>query len=160
MAPDHHRHHQVHHHASADQLVNLFRKSDHDLTVIHHRLEREFRQIYPDDANPLKLVSRIKKVLDDVSSLKDQCQELLVAKQDLIDQARTTLVGNRSLIRKMQASVSIPLTSDSEDPAYANFNQIIDEWTKQVQSASGSEQHVADTKDLNKLLFSAIVQSS
>ncbi|KAF7851839.1 hypothetical protein BT93_L2002 [Corymbia citriodora subsp. variegata] len=154
MAPDHH-----HHHPSTDQLMNLFHKSNHDLTAIHHRLEREFRQVYPDNANPLKLVSRIKKVLEDVSSLKDQCQELLVAKQDLIDQAQTTLVGNRSLIRKMQASVSIPLTSDSEDPAYANFNQIIDEWTKQVQSASGGEEHVADTKDLNKLLFSAIVQN-
>ncbi|XP_030544167.1 uncharacterized protein LOC115750757 isoform X2 [Rhodamnia argentea] len=130
MAPDHH------HHPSTDQLVTLFHKSHHGLTVIHHRLEREFHQVYPDNANPLKLVSRIKKVLDDVSSLKDQCQELLAAKQELIDQARTTLVGNRSLLRKMQASMSIPLTSDSEDPAYANFNQIIDEWTKQVQSAS------------------------
>ncbi|KAI6689573.1 hypothetical protein NL676_026401 [Syzygium grande] len=155
MAPDHHHHH----HPSTDQLVNLFHKSHHDLAVIHHRLEREFHQIYPDNANPLKLVTRIKKVLEDVSSLKDQCQELLVAKQDLIDQARTTLVGNRGLLRKMQASVSIPVTSDSEDSAYANFNQVIDEWTKQVQSASGAKEHVADAEDLNKLLFSAIVQN-
>ncbi|XP_030544166.1 uncharacterized protein LOC115750757 isoform X1 [Rhodamnia argentea] len=154
MAPDHH------HHPSTDQLVTLFHKSHHGLTVIHHRLEREFHQVYPDNANPLKLVSRIKKVLDDVSSLKDQCQELLAAKQELIDQARTTLVGNRSLLRKMQASMSIPLTSDSEDPAYANFNQIIDEWTKQVQSASAGEEHVADAEDLNKLLFSAVVRNS
>uniref|UniRef100_A0A2P2KAU4 Uncharacterized protein n=1 Tax=Rhizophora mucronata TaxID=61149 RepID=A0A2P2KAU4_RHIMU len=39
----------------------------------------------------------------------------------------------------MQASVGIPLNTESEDPALANFNQIIDEWTMQVRSRIGND---------------------
>uniref|UniRef100_A0A2P2KAQ9 Uncharacterized protein MANES_16G132100 n=1 Tax=Rhizophora mucronata TaxID=61149 RepID=A0A2P2KAQ9_RHIMU len=60
----------------------------------------------------------------------------------------------------MQASVGIPLNTESEDPALANFNQIIDEWTMQVRSRIGDERHNSDSEDVNKLLFSAIVQSN
>ncbi|CAK9163694.1 unnamed protein product [Ilex paraguariensis] len=80
-----HRHHhhlpETQHHQSVDGLVNLFTKGNHDLTVIQHKLEKEFQQIYPDSANPMKLVSRIKKVQEELSSMKEQCRELLAAKQ-------------------------------------------------------------------------------
>lgn len=36
-----------------------------------------------------------------------------------------TLVGNRTFIQRIQASVGVAITSDSEDPAYINFNQVI-----------------------------------
>ncbi|EOY29294.1 Uncharacterized protein TCM_036881 [Theobroma cacao] len=120
-----HRNHQEQsHHQAADNLVNLFSKANHDLLVVHYRLEKEFQQIYPDNANPMKLVSRIKKIQEELSSLTEQCRELLSAKQDLIDKARTTLVGNRNLLQHMQAPMGIPVTSDSDDPAFANFNQV------------------------------------
>lgn len=45
--------------------------------------------------------------------------------QDLIDKAQRTLVGNRKMIQKMQASARIPQTDDSDDPAYANFIQVL-----------------------------------
>ncbi|XWS72777.1 hypothetical protein CRYUN_Cryun02cG0069900 [Craigia yunnanensis] len=148
------------HHQAADNLMNLFTKANHDLLVVLYRLEKEFQQIYPDNANPMKLVSRIKKIQEELSSLTEQCRELLSAKQDLIDKARTTLVGNRNLLQRMQASTGIPLTSDSDDPAFTNFNQIIDEWTAQVRSRIGDETHESESEDINKLLFSAIVQSN
>lgn len=44
--------------------------------------------------------------------------------QDLIDKAKTILVGNRSLLQRMQASTGIPVTDDSNDPSYTNFNQV------------------------------------
>lgn len=111
----------------------------------------------------MKLVSRIKKIQEELSSLTEQCRELLSAKQvlflnlrnfrgfsfrslnflklreifgvdlclfidfifqDLIDKATTTLVGNRNLLQRMQTSTGIPLTSDSDDPAFTNFNQV------------------------------------
>ncbi|GMP83815.1 hypothetical protein CsSME_00037601 [Camellia sinensis var. sinensis] len=122
----------LHNNQAVDNLVNLLTKANHDLTLVQHKLEKEFQQIYPDNANPIKLVSRIKKLQQDLSSLKEQCRVLLAAKQDLIDKARTTLVGNRSSLQRLQASTGIPVTSDSDDPAYTNFKQIIDEWTTQV----------------------------
>ncbi|KAF5957414.1 hypothetical protein HYC85_004639 [Camellia sinensis] len=117
--------HHLHNNQAVDNLVNLLTKASHDLTLVQHKLEKEFQQIYPDNANPIKLVSRIKKLQQDLSSLKEQCRVLLAAKQDLIDKARTTLVGNRSSLQRLQASTGIPVTSDSDDPAYTNFNQVI-----------------------------------
>ncbi|KAJ6856306.1 hypothetical protein POPTR_018G016300v4 [Populus trichocarpa] len=152
-----HRH--VHHQAT-DSLVNLFTKANNDLTLVQLKLEREFQQIYPDNANPVKLVNRIKKVQGDLTVLKDQCQELLAAKQDLIDKARTVLVGNRNLIQRMEVSIGVDVTGDAEDPAFVNFNQIIDEWTTQVRARTGDEKHDSDAEDINKLLFSAIVQNN
>ncbi|XP_011036717.1 PREDICTED: uncharacterized protein LOC105134123 [Populus euphratica] len=152
-----HRH--VHHQAT-DSLVNLFTKANNDLTLVQLKLEREFQQIYPDNANPVKLVNRIKKVQGDLTVLKDQCQELLAAKQDLIDKARTVLVGNRNLIQRMEVSIGVDVTGDAEDPAFVNFNQVIDEWTTQVRARTGDEKHDSDAEDINKLLFSAIVQNN
>ncbi|XP_021889399.1 uncharacterized protein LOC110808268 isoform X4 [Carica papaya] len=156
---DHHLRQQNHHQAM-DTLVNLFTKANHDLSVVHYKLEKEFQQIYPNNANPMKLLYRIKKVQEDVLTLKEQCRELLSAKQELIDKARTTLVGNRSILQRMQASLDVPTTSDADDPAFASFNQIIDEWTAQVRSRTGNEEHDSDSEDINKLLFSAIVQTN
>ncbi|KAJ7966307.1 spindle and kinetochore-associated protein 2 [Quillaja saponaria] len=152
-----HNHQQ--HHQATDGLVNLFTKANHDLSVVHYKLEREFQQIYPDNANPMKLVSRIKKIQDDVSTLKEQCRELLEAKQDLIDEAQTTLIGNKNLVQRMQASLGIPFTGE-DDIAFTNFKQIIEEWRVQVRSRTGDDKHDSDSDDVNKLLFSAIVQSN
>uniref|UniRef100_A0A9I9EEA5 Protein FAM33A n=1 Tax=Cucumis melo TaxID=3656 RepID=A0A9I9EEA5_CUCME len=78
MGIDHHLHQ---HHQAADGLMNLFTKANLDLSVVQYRLEKEFQQIYPESANPMKLVSRIKKIQDDISTLKEQCREVLTAKQ-------------------------------------------------------------------------------
>ncbi|PWA97899.1 hypothetical protein CTI12_AA024930 [Artemisia annua] len=147
------------HHNAVDSLANLFTKANHDLTLVHNRLDKEFRQIYPDNANPMKLVARIKKIQDELPALKDQCRELLSAKQDLIDKARTTIVGNRASLQRLQTSVGVPVTSDSDDPAFTNFNEVIDEWTVQVRSRTGDESH-EDSEDINNMLFSAIVQGN
>ncbi|XP_022935897.1 spindle and kinetochore-associated protein 2 isoform X1 [Cucurbita moschata] len=147
------------HHQAADGLTNLFTKANHDLSVVQYRLEKEFQQIYPDSANPMKLALRIKKIRDDISTLKEQCREVLMAKQDVIDKARTVLVGNRNMVHKMQASMGKPFVSDDDDPAFVQFKQITEEWTTQVQSKIGEDgQEDAESSDVNKLLFSAVVQ--
>ncbi|KAF3673776.1 hypothetical protein FXO38_05510 [Capsicum annuum] len=146
-------------HQSVDGLLTLFKKANHDLTTVHNKLEKEFQQVYPDNANPMKLVSRIKKVQDEMCSLKEQCRELLAAKQDLIDKARATVVGNRLLLQKLLLSAGVPVTSDSDDPSYASFNQVIDEWTTQVRSRTEDESPESG-EDINQMLFSAIVHDN
>ncbi|KMS95096.1 hypothetical protein BVRB_012570 [Beta vulgaris subsp. vulgaris] len=148
------------HHPAVDNLLTLFTKAHHDLSLLHFKLDKEFQQIYPDNANPMKLVGRIKKVQDELSSLKDQCRQLLIAKQDLIDKASSILVGNRSMVQRMQASVGIPVTSDSEDAAFTSFNQIIEEWTTHVRSRTGYEEDNAVPENINDLLFASIVRSN
>ncbi|KAI9118253.1 hypothetical protein K1719_010585 [Acacia pycnantha] len=152
-------HNYQHRHQATDGLLSLFSKANHDLALVHLKLEKEFQQIYPDNANPMKLVSRIKKMQEDISTLKEQCHQLLAAKQDLIDKAQRTLVENRDLVQRMQASMGTSLP-DEDDSAFTNFKQIIEEWTAQVRSRTGNETHDSDSGDVNKLLFSAIVESN
>ncbi|GER39738.1 spindle and kinetochore-associated protein 2 [Striga asiatica] len=147
------------HNEAVDGLLNLFSKANRDLSAVHNKLHKEFNQVYPDHANPMKLVSRLKKIEEEMSSLKDQCRELLAAKQDLIDKARTLLVGNRTQLQRLQSSAGVPVTSDADDPAYVSFNQVIDEWGMQVKSKTENELE-SDSNDINQLLFSAIVQSN
>lgn len=45
--------------------------------------------------------------------------------QDLIDKASAVLVGNRNLVQQMQASLDIPIASESEDASFANFKQVL-----------------------------------
>lgn len=46
--------HQLHHHHQAvDGLVNLFTKANNDLIIVQNRLEKEFRETYPDNVPPL-----------------------------------------------------------------------------------------------------------
>ncbi|XP_020960876.1 uncharacterized protein LOC107605449 isoform X2 [Arachis ipaensis] len=140
----HQFHQQIQRHQATDGVLNLFRKANHDLNFVHHSLEKEFQTLYPDNANPMKLVSRIKKIQEDISTLKGQCQDLLAAKQDLIDKAQRTLVENRNLVQRMQASVGIPLTGE-DDEAFTNFQQIIEEWTMQVRSKIGGMEFIKAT---------------
>ncbi|KAF4358575.1 uncharacterized protein LOC115707719 [Cannabis sativa] len=152
--------HRDEHHEATDGLENLLKKANHDLTLVQLKLDKEFQQTYPENANPMKIVSRIKKLQEDLFTLKDQCRELLSAKQDLIDKARTVIVGNRNSIQRMQKSMGLTQVDDSGDSAFENFNQIIDEWTVQVRSRTGDEINASDPEDVNKLLFSAIVESN
>lgn len=45
-------------------------------------------------------------------------------KQDLIDKAQTTLVGNYNLIQKINASLGESANGDADDDALADFNQV------------------------------------
>ncbi|KAG8375378.1 hypothetical protein BUALT_Bualt10G0093800 [Buddleja alternifolia] len=147
------------HNQAVDGLLSLFTKANRDLSMVHNKLYKEFQQVYPDNANPMKLVARLKKIEEEMSSLKEQCRELLAAKQDLIDKARTLLVGNRTQLQRLQASTGFPVTNDADDPAYASFNQIIEEWAVQVRSKAEDEEEPG-SNDINQMLFSAIVQGN
>ncbi|XP_042039328.1 uncharacterized protein LOC121785053 isoform X2 [Salvia splendens] len=146
------------HNQAVDGLLNLFTKANRDLSAVQNKLHKEFQQVYPDHANPMKLVERLKKIEEEMSSLKDECRELLAAKQDLIDKARTVLVGNRTMLHKLQSSTGVPHTGDADDDAFESFNQVIDEWAVQVKSRKEEEE--PDSGDINQMLFSAIVQSN
>ncbi|KAM1790443.1 hypothetical protein TB2_033937 [Malus domestica] len=58
--------------------------------VVQHRLEREFQQIYPNNVNLMKLDLGVEA--------RDTKHQL----RDLIDKARTTLVGNRNQLHQLQ----------------------------------------------------------
>uniref|UniRef100_A0A2N9H196 Reverse transcriptase zinc-binding domain-containing protein n=1 Tax=Fagus sylvatica TaxID=28930 RepID=A0A2N9H196_FAGSY len=99
--------HNIEQHQATDGLVTLLMKANHDLTVVQHRLEKEFQQVYPDN-------DLIDKALDHSWWEQNFCC---------------------SRCKHLWAS---PSFSDSDDPAFANFNQIVDEWEAQVRSRTGN----------------------
>lgn len=40
-----------HNHQAIDGLVNLLTKSNHELTMVQYKLDKEFQQIYPDNVS-------------------------------------------------------------------------------------------------------------
>ncbi|XP_073010833.1 uncharacterized protein [Typha latifolia] len=152
------RQQQHHHHPGIDDVMTVLTKASRDLAVVQRHLDQEFHRSYPDHVNPCKLVSRIKKIQEEVVSLKDLCRELLAEKQDLIDKARASLVGQRSSLQRLLASSGLPLMSESDEMAYTNLNQVLDEWTVQLRAKTGEEKDTGE--DINEMLFSAIVQNN
>ncbi|KAJ0984915.1 hypothetical protein J5N97_003271 [Dioscorea zingiberensis] len=126
-------------HPAVGDVMRLLSKSNHELLIVQRHLESEFQRSYPDEVNPCKIVSRIKKIQEDMLSLGELCRELLAEKQDLIDKARANLVGQRSSLQQLLASSGLPLMSNSDDEAYTNLNQVIDEWTLQVRAKTGED---------------------
>ncbi|KAG6472499.1 hypothetical protein ZIOFF_069963 [Zingiber officinale] len=115
------RHH--HHHPAVDDVMKVLSKASQELILVQCQLDQEFQQSYPDDVNPCKIVARIKKIQEDLVSLKELCRELLAEKQDLIDKARTVLAGQRHSLQLLLSSSGLPSLKESDDIAYSNLNQ-------------------------------------
>ncbi|CAL9136102.1 hypothetical protein MUK42_07261 [Musa troglodytarum] len=147
-----------HHHPAVDDVMKVLSRASRDLLLVQRQLDQEFQRSYPDDVNPCKIVARIKKIQEDLVSLKELCRELLAEKQDLIDKTRSVLVGQRHSLQMLLASSGLPSTSESDDIAYTNLNQVIDEWAAQVRAKTGDEKDIGE--DINQMLFSALVQNN
>ncbi|RRT61016.1 hypothetical protein B296_00036842 [Ensete ventricosum] len=74
------RHHH-HHHPAVDDVTKVLSRASRDLLLVQRQLDQEFQRSYPDDVNPCKIVSRIKKIQEELVSLKELCRELLAEKQ-------------------------------------------------------------------------------
>ncbi|XP_078156642.1 spindle/kinetochore-associated protein [Carex rostrata] len=146
-------------HPAVSDLMAVLSKANDDLTDVQHRLQIDFQQSYPDHVNPCKLVARVKKIQEEMVTLKELCRELLADKQDLIDKARASLIGQKNSIQRLLASSGLPPISESDEGAYANLNQIISEWSSHVR-AKRKDGDDSDSEDINKILFSAIVQNN
>ncbi|KAJ4754344.1 Spindle and kinetochore-associated 2 [Rhynchospora pubera] len=146
-------------HPVISDLMVVLSKANNDLTNVQHRLQIDFQQSYPDHVNPCKLVARVKKIQEELEALKELSRELLAEKQDLIDKARASLVGQKVSLQRLLASWGLPPISESDEGTYANLNKIISEWTSQVR-AKKKDGEDSDSEDINKMLFSAIVRDN
>uniref|UniRef100_A0A0D9V641 Protein FAM33A n=1 Tax=Leersia perrieri TaxID=77586 RepID=A0A0D9V641_9ORYZ len=141
-------------HSAVSDVLSTLAAANSTLADVQRRLEAEFRAAYPDHANPAKLVARLKRIQEEVAALKGLCRDLLVQKQELIDTMRTSLMVQRGATQRLLASSGLPLMSDEDEAAYANLNQIVDEWTAQVEPETSRNEKAEDT---NQIFFSAVV---
>lgn len=142
-------------HSAVNDVYLTLVGASNTLADVQRRLDLEFRASYPDHANPAKLVGRVKRVQEEVASLKDLCRDLLAQKQELIDTMRTSLAAQRSATQRLLASSGLPLMTDDDEAAYASLKQVFDEWTDQLRPMGGDAN--GEDEDTNQILFSAIL---
>lgn len=101
----------------------------------------------------MKLIARTKRLQDELPLLREECNKLLAAKQDVIDSARTILVNNRQLLCQLQARAGLP---DTDDSVYSSFTKTLEEWDQQTDDFdAGTESEQYARSDLNLELFRA-----
>eukprot|EP00850_Spirogloea_muscicola_P007020 SM000034S12774 [mRNA] locus=s34:598211:599360:- [translate_table: standard] len=94
--------------AAADRLQSLLEKARADLEV-----------------NPLQLLARIGKLQDGLGELQAECDEVLAARQDLVEVARLKILADRRALCNMQARAGLPVRFDNEDSAYQGLYQVL-----------------------------------
>ncbi|XP_003572891.1 uncharacterized protein LOC100824099 isoform X2 [Brachypodium distachyon] len=140
-------------HTAVNDVFTTLVGASNALSDVQRRLDLEFRSSYPDHANPVKLVGRVKRVQEEVAALKALCRDLLAQKQELVDMMRTSLAAQRGATQRLLAASGLPLMTEDDEAAYANLNQVIDEWTAQLRPISVDE----EDEDTNQILVNAIV---
>jgi hypothetical protein len=51
------------------------------MQLVLHKLEAEFETAYSNSVNPLKLISHLKRLQEELPILQEECDKLLAAKQ-------------------------------------------------------------------------------
>ncbi|EMS50419.1 hypothetical protein TRIUR3_10873 [Triticum urartu] len=165
------------------------------LADVQRRLDLEFRASYPDhdladgfiQANPAKLVGRVKRVQEEVAALKDLCRDLLAQKQAnpaklvgrvkrvqeevaaLKDLCRDLLAQKQELIDMMRTSLAAQRSATQRLLASSGLPLMTDD----EEAACASLKQVIDewtdqlkpmaggpdgeNEDTNQILFSAIL---
>ncbi|BAC10754.1 unknown protein [Oryza sativa Japonica Group] len=141
------------HHAAVNEVLSTLAAANSTLADVQRRLDADFRAAYPDHANPVKLVARLKRIQEEVAAVKGLCRDLLTQKQELIDAMRTSLAVQRSAVQRLLASSGLPPMSEEDAATDANLNQIIDEWTAHVGPDTGDDKD----EDTNQIFFAAVV---
>eukprot|EP00850_Spirogloea_muscicola_P005165 SM000023S07621 [mRNA] locus=s23:495287:498822:+ [translate_table: standard] len=93
---------------------------------VAERLANEFDAAYSEHGvNPLRLLARIGKLQDGLGELQAECDEVLAARQDLVEVARLKILADRRALCNMQARAGLLVSSDDEDSAYQGLCQVL-----------------------------------
>ena len=119
---------------AGEDLVSLLERSGAALATVARRLEEEFADRFAaDGVNPLAVARRVRRLERDLPELKARCQEVIAAKQELADAARSLLRGNRETLQALAARSGAPRHDDAA--AVAAFDGALNEWDAQLRRA-------------------------
>ncbi|GAQ84016.1 hypothetical protein KFL_001730100 [Klebsormidium nitens] len=146
--------------AAIASIEILLEKAQADLEFVAQKLEEEFEEKFSrSGVNPIKLVARLKKIQEELPQVKAESENILAAKQDLIDTAKQSIVTNRDLLRRLQGRAGMPVVPDFEDGTYRAFSEALQEWDSQVglhtvqRNVSANGKGLIQPQDLNLELF-------
>jgi len=110
-----------------------FEKADSDLRYVLLKLEESFAaKDRNSKVNPVELLHRINKIQEELPIIREDCIQIVAAKQELLDVCKMSLVSNRNDLVRLQKRVNINVPN--EDPIFRNFNEVIDLWDQENHS--------------------------
>ncbi|KAL3159090.1 hypothetical protein ABBQ32_011088 [Trebouxia sp. C0010 RCD-2024] len=142
---------------SADTLIICLEKAEADLKAIAHRLEEGFAQQYGrHQVNPFDLAQRIRRIERQLPEVHQECREVLTRKQELIDNAKSQLIGNYKALESLELRSGLKSKSGTTENFQA-FEVAIAEWDSKLGLPAQSGGQDAD---LNQALLSSVLQAS
>ncbi|KAL3151815.1 hypothetical protein ABBQ38_012783 [Trebouxia sp. C0009 RCD-2024] len=142
---------------SADTFIISLEKAEADLKAIAHRLEEGFAQQYGrHQVNPFDLAQRIRRIERQLPEVHQECREVLTCKQELIDNAKSQLIGNYKALESLELRSGLKSNSGTTE-TFQNFEVAIAEWDSKLGLPVQSGTQDAD---LNQALLSSVLQAS
>jgi len=142
--------------SSADRLSTSLETAEADLEFVAHRLQQELGSTYSSKANPMVLLRRIKKLQELLPDVRMAAEEVLVAKQEMVDTLKNTLMANATALDRLQHTSGAPV-SEHHIAVTAGVHAALKEWDLQIglqQGVIGINDLLSRT-DLNTNLFSS-----
>ncbi|GIL47833.1 hypothetical protein Vafri_4487 [Volvox africanus] len=133
---------------SIEDIIAALRKGEATLDQIAHRLEEEAEQRFckPGEVNPVQLVKRIRKLASELPKLQASCQELLSAKQGLVDAAQNQLVANYNLLKQVCDAAGAKRLNDEE---FNSFKESVGELNRKLHRHSLPAGQLLSRMDIN-----------
>ncbi|GIL47834.1 hypothetical protein Vafri_4487 [Volvox africanus] len=128
---------------SIEDIIAALRKGEATLDQIAHRLEEEAEQRF---CKPGELVKRIRKLASELPKLQASCQELLSAKQGLVDAAQNQLVANYNLLKQVCDAAGAKRLNDEE---FNSFKESVGELNRKLHRHSLPAGQLLSRMDIN-----------
>eukprot|EP00887_Chlorella_sp_A99_P001176 scaffold14.g1176.t1 len=144
----------------AESLISALGKAQAELEWVGQQLEAEFARKHRGgkEPNPLDLLQRINKLRrrgTATLALREECRQVLAARQTVVDAAKQQLVGNTALLAQLLRRAGLASDAESEE-TQAAFAAAIREHEAGVSVQLQQQAAQIDREQLN----AAFVQST
>ncbi|PSC75315.1 spindle and kinetochore-associated 2 isoform X1 [Micractinium conductrix] len=143
--------------AAGEGLVAALQRAQAELQSIQNRLEEEHAAASrKGDVNTLSLLTRLNRLRRELPAVQQECQQVLAAKQELVDAVKLGLGANTEQLHKLRRHAGIPADAASDD-TYASFKAAVREHEARLQASyAAAHGQQFDRAELNE----AFVQST
>ncbi|PRP89032.1 hypothetical protein PROFUN_02310 [Planoprotostelium fungivorum] len=120
-------------HASQEvgsSVEGFFKNIEEDLQYVTKKLEVEYlaRQ-RTHHANPLELLQRLRVISQQIPAMRDDCESIRCAKQDLIDSCQS-LMTSRTTLQRLSQMVDLDLENAHSRVVSEELVQMTNLWNK------------------------------
>ncbi|DBB12103.1 hypothetical protein WJX82_002531 [Trebouxia sp. C0006] len=139
---------------SAESFIVGLEKAEADLKAVAHRLEEGFEQQYGrHQVNPFDLFQRIRRLERQLPDVQKECRIVLTTKQELIDSAKSQLIGNCKALESLEHKSGHLLPKNTD--TFQAFMAAVAEW----DSSLGLPQQIGTQEtNLNQALLNSVLE--